>query len=179
MRQLKPILEKLGRSQQSLLRAADAIPADLWKTSPREGAWSAAELIAHIMTVERAVIGAAERIFKRQPKHTPVLKRFRLPFALAEMRLIRLKTPIPTDPQLLRDKDAMLAELCEVRGRTLAFMQETKNRDLRAYRWRHPFLGSLNAYEWFFLLGSHQIRHENQMREIAKALPKAISGLQK
>ncbi len=179
MPQLEPIQKKLYRAQQNLLRAADAIPAQLWKTCPREGAWSAAELIAHIMTVERAVVAAADRILKKQPKPTPVLKRFRLPFAFAEMRLIRLKTPIPVDSRLLREKDAMLAELREVRERTLAFMEETRNRDLSAYRWRHPFLGSLNAYEWFFLLGSHQIRHEKQMREIAAGLPKAISNLQK
>ncbi len=179
MPQLEPIQKKLYRAQQNLLRAADAIPAQLWKTCPREGAWSAAELIAHIMTVERTVVAAADRILKKQPKPTPVLKRFRLPFAFAEMRLIRLKTPIPVDSRLLREKDAMLAELREVRERTLAFMEETRNRDLSAYRWRHPFLGSLNAYEWFFLLGSHQIRHEKQMREIAAGLPKAISNLQK
>ena len=176
---LKPILEKLDRAQHNLLRAADAIPADQWKACPREGAWSAAELIAHIMTVERAVVGAAGRILRKQPKHTPLLKRFRLPFAFAEIRFVRLKTPIPVDLQLLREKDAMLAELREVRVRTLALIEETRNRDLSAYRWRHPFLGSLNAYEWFYLLGSHEIRHEKQMREIAKALPKAISGLQK
>jgi hypothetical protein len=179
MQSLEPIFEKLNRAQHELLRAADAIPAELWKTCPRKGAWSAAELIAHVVTVERAVVAATDRIVKKQPKHTPVLKRFRLPFAFAEMRLVRLKTPIPVDSRLVREKDAMLAEMKEVRERTLAFMEETRNRDLSAYRWRHPFLGSLNTYEWFSLLGSHQIRHEKQMREIAANLPKAISGLQK
>jgi hypothetical protein len=128
------------------------------------------------MMVERTVLGAAERILKKQPKHIPVLKRFRLPFAVAEIRLFRMKTPIPLDLQLLREKDAMLTELREVRGRTLALIEETRNRDLSVYRWRHPFLGSLNAYQWFSFLGSHQIRHEKQMREIAAALPKPISG---
>jgi len=175
----KAILEKLDRAQRSLLRAADSIPADLWKTCPCEGAWSAAEVIAHIMTVECLVVGAAGRILRKQPKHIPVLKRFRLPFALAEIRFVRMKTPIPMDSQLLREKDAMLAELGQVRGRTLALIEETRNRDLSVYRWRHPFLGSLNAYEWFSFLGSHQIRHEKQMREIAANLPKVISGLQK
>ncbi len=176
---LRLILEKLDRAQHSLLRAADAIPADHWKTCPREGVWSAAELIAHIMTVERTVVGAADRILKKQPKHIPVLKRFRLPFALAEIRFVRMKTPIPMDSQLLHEKDAMLAELREVRRRTLGLIEKTKNRDLSAYRWRHPFLGSLNAYEWFSFLGSHQIRHEKQMREIAASLRKPISDSQK
>jgi hypothetical protein len=176
---LEPILEKLDRAQHSLLRAADAIPPNLWKTCPRQGAWSAAELIAHIITAERAVVGAAGRILKKQPKHIPVWKRFRLPFALAEIRLVRIKTPIPMDSRLLREKDAMLVELREVRSRTLALIEETRNRDLSAYRWRHPFLGSLDAYEWFSFLGSHQIRHEKQMREIAASLLKPISTLQK
>jgi hypothetical protein len=176
---LERILEKLDRAQRNLLRATDAIPDNLWRTCPREGTWSAAEVIAHVMTVERAVVGAAGRILKKPPKHTPVLKRFRLPFVFAEIRLIRLKTPIPMDSRLLREKDAMLAEMREARECTLALIEETRNRDLSAYRWRHPFLGSLNTYGWFSLLGSHQIRHGKQMREIASSLPKPISGLQK
>jgi DinB superfamily len=177
--QLEPILKKLDRAQCNLLRAADAIPADVWKTSTRQGTWSAAELLSHVMTVERTVIGAAGRILKKQPKHIPVLKRFRLPFALAEIRFVRMKTPIPVDAHLLREKDVMLAQLREVREGTLALIEETRNRDLSAYRWRHPFLGSLSAYEWFSFLGSHQIRHEKQLREIATALRKPVSELQK
>jgi hypothetical protein len=177
---LEPILEKLDRAQHNLLRAADAVPPEHWKTCPLgKRAWSAAELIAHVITIEQTVIGVAQRILTKQPKHISVWKRFRLPFALAEIRLVRLKTPIPVDPQLLREKDAMLSELREVRERTLALIEKTRNRDLSVYRWRHPFLGSLNAYEWFAFLGSHQIRHEKQMREISASLPKPISSLQK
>jgi DinB superfamily len=166
------IFEKLDRAQGALLRATESISADLWKVSPQQGTWSAAELIAHIMIIERTVIGAADRVLKRQPKRIPRWKRFHLPLAVVEMRLYRVKTPIPLDPQLLREKDAMLAELKEVRGRTLIFMEETRSRDLSVHRWWHPFLGSLNAYEWFSFLGSHQIRHEKQMREIAASLRK-------
>ena len=165
------VLEKLERAQENLLRAADTIPADSWRMAPREAAWSAAEVVAHLMMVERAVLTAAAKILKKQPREIPLHKRFRLPFALVERRLIRRKSPIPMDPQLLREKEAMLAELRDIRGRTLALMEETRDRDLSAYRWRHPFLGTLNAYEWFSFLGSHQIRHEKQIREIAAALP--------
>jgi hypothetical protein len=174
MASLEPILEKLARAQRELLRAADAVPADLWKTPPRTGTWSAAEVMAHVMIVERMVIGAADRIFTKNPRRTPMLKRFRLPFVLAEVRVVRMKTPIPVDPKLLREKEVMFAELRGVRERTVALIEETRKRDLRVYRWRHPFLGSLNAYEWFLFLASHQIRHEKQMREIAADLPEAI-----
>ena len=70
----------------------------------------------------------------------------------------------------------MLAELREIRGRTLALLLDTRNRDLTVYRWRHPFLGSLSSYEWFSFLGSHQIRHEKQMREIVANLLNAVTN---
>ena len=161
------------------MRAADSIPADQWQRSPGKGAWSAAELIAHLMTVERSIIAIADRVLKKQPRHVPFFKRFHLPMALVERRLIRRKTPIPLDMQLVGEKEAMLAELREVRDRTLAFMEGTKERDLSAYRWRHPFLGSFNTYEWFAFIASHEIRHEKQLRQIATLLPKAIATLQK
>jgi hypothetical protein len=175
----KPIVEKLERAQESLLRAAGTIPADCWRIAPREGAWSAAEVIAHLMIVERGVLLAAGRILQKQAQQIPLRKRFRLPLMLVEWRLIRRKSPVPMEPRLLREKEAMLAEWKEVRGRTLALMEETRDRDLSAYRWRHPFLGSLNAYDWFSFLGSHQIRHEKQMREIAANLPKKSAGSRK
>jgi len=37
-----------------------------------------------------------------------------------------MKTPIPIDPELLREKEIMFAELREVRGRTLALIEETR-----------------------------------------------------
>ena len=176
---LEPILEKLAHAQRGLLRAADAVPAELWMTTPKSDAWSAAELVSHLMIVERAVIRAADKILQKVPKPIPLLKRFHLPLAAAELRLVRLKSPLPLDPALLREKEAMLAELRQVRERTLAFMDETRRRDLSAYRWRHPFLGSLSAYEWFSLIASHEIRHEKQLRKIAARLPKAIAHSQK
>lgn len=173
------ICEKLARAEANLLRAAGTIPPELWNTCPREGCWSAAEVIAHVTTIERVVVAAATRIFQKQPKPVPILKRVHLPFAFVERRMVRLKTPIPVDPQLLCGKEEMLGELREVRRHTLALIEKTEDRDLSAYRWQHPFLGSLNAYQWFLLLGSHQIRHEKQMREIAADLPKQFAACKK
>jgi DinB superfamily len=169
---LDPILEKLAQAQSRLLSTADAVPADQWKTRPARGGWCAAEVIAHLIMVERTVLGSADRVMQDAPRHFPLLKKFHLPLAIVETRLIRRKTPIPLDPELVREKETMLAELREVRERTLAFVEETKGRDLGKYRWRHPFLGTLNMYEWFQMVACHEIRHEKQMREIANGYRK-------
>jgi hypothetical protein len=175
---LEPIFEKLARAQHHLLRSADSIPAELWRTRPERGGWCAAELVAHLIMVERAVIGKADRVLQKAPKQFSILKKFHLPLALVEARIIRRKSPIPVDPELLEEKETMLAVLREVRERTLAFLEETNGRDLSKYRWAHPALGSLDMYKWFQFLASHEVRHEKQLREISAGLPKAIATLQ-
>jgi hypothetical protein len=169
---LAPILEKLAHAQSRLLHTADSVRPDQWKTRPVHGGWSAAEVIAHLIMVERAVLGSADRVMQHAPKHFSLLRKIHLPLALVEARLIRRNTPIPLDPELVREKETMLAELREVRERTLAFVDEIKGRDLSKYRWRHAFLGSLNTYGWLRMIACHEIRHEKQMREIAEVYRK-------
>jgi uncharacterized damage-inducible protein DinB len=179
LRSLATIIENLAGAQSELLRAADAVPADQWKTRSGEGRWSAGEVIGHLIIVERAIISRTDKILKKPPKKVPFLKRLHVPMAVAKSRLIRLKTPIPLDPEIVREKEEMLAELRQVRERTLAFIEETMERDLSKYRMPHPFLGTLNTYDWFQLIASHEIRHTKQMREIAGTLPKTVTSLEK
>jgi uncharacterized damage-inducible protein DinB len=169
----------MARAQTRLLSAADAVAAEEWKTQPSEGKWSAAELVAHLMMVERAVIAKADRVRQHPPKRVPLLKRIHIPMALVESRWIRRKSPMPVEPEMLGDKEVMLAELRGVRERSLAFLEETRNRNLAEYCWAHPALGTLNTYEWMQFIASHEVRHTKQMREIVADLPKAIESLQK
>jgi hypothetical protein len=173
------ILEKLANAHRRLLRCADSVPAERWKTRPVRGGWSAGELVAHLIMVERSVVGTADRIQQKTPKQFSFFGRLHLPIPLVEARVFRQKSPIPLDPELVQEKETMLAALRDVRERTLAFLDETKGRNLRAYRWRHPFLGSFDMYDWFQFVAAHEARHEKQMREIASNLPKAIATLQK
>ena len=179
MRNLNPLLENLASAQAGFLRAADAIPADRWTENPLEGRWSAGEVVCHLISVERAIISRADKILQKPPRKVPLYRRLRLPMAVVEIRFIRRKSPIRLETQLLREKEAMLAELREVRGRTLAFIDETKGRDLSTYMFPQPFLGMLNLYEWFQMIASHEVRHTKQMKEISAALPKAVVSLQK
>jgi len=179
MQSLDSLVTNLAKTQKNFLRAADAVPSELWKASPSVGRWSAAEVVAHLMIVERAVIGKADKVAQHPPKHVPFMKRLHLPMALVESRLVRRKSPTPIDSAMLRDKEGMLAELREVRERSFSFLEETKSRDLSEYRWAHPALGTLNTYQWVQFISSHEIRHAKQMEEIAASLPKLIDNLQK
>jgi hypothetical protein len=176
---LKSIAENLARAEAEFLHAADPFPVDQWKTCPTEGHWSAAELVCHLIQVETAIIKNAGRVLQHAPRPRPFSKRFHLPMALVESRLIPRKTPIPLDPALLGEKDEMLTRLREVRQQTRVFMEETAGKPLGKYHMPHPFLGTFNLYQWFQVIASHQVRHSKQMREIAEALPKNVTTLHK
>ncbi len=179
VRSLLTIGENLARAQKAFLSAADAVSAVQWKTKPEVDRWSAGELVCHLIMVERAIIRGADKLLQKPPEPRPFFKRFHIPLAVVESRLIRRKTPIPLDPSLVGEKEEMLAQLREVRERTLAFMEETKARDLSKYHMPHAFLGTLNTYEWLQMIASHELRHAKQMQEIALALPKSVTTLQK
>jgi uncharacterized damage-inducible protein DinB len=175
MPDLQFAVEKLRRAQDGLLRAADSVPSGDWNIPPEVNAWSAAQVVAHLCQVERGVLGYADRVIRKMPRPVPLLNRFHVPLVIVELRFIRRKTPIRLDPELFAaSKEVMLAELRSVRERTLAFLEETHDRNLGAYYWPHPFLGKLNFYNWFTFIAAHQVRHTKQMVEITKNLPKRV-----
>src|SRR5262245_8653153 len=110
MPSLRAIVKNLNRAREEFLGAADAVSADQWKTPPDEARWSAGEVVGHLITVERAILHHANKVLEKPPKRVPFYKRFHVPMAVVESRLIRRKTPISTDRQVLREKEQMLAE---------------------------------------------------------------------
>ena len=84
------IIQNLARAQRQLLRAADAVPPDLWKTSPGDGRWSAGELVGHLIMVERAITGRADKLLDKPPKSPPFFRRFHVPMVLVEYQWFQL-----------------------------------------------------------------------------------------
>ena len=174
MPNLPSAVGKLNHAQQDFLSAADLVSSADWNTAPDAHSWPASHLVAHLCQVERGVLTYADRVIRKLPLPISYLQRLHIPFAVVELRLIKRKSPIAINPELVAGKESMLAELRAVRERTLAFLEETQHRDLTPYHWPHSFLGKLNFYNWFTFIASHQIRHTKQMVEIAKNLPKRV-----
>jgi hypothetical protein len=166
MRDLTPIVEHLNATRAALVTAAEKIPEGRWKESPRPGAWSAGEVVAHLTMVEERVIEGAANVVRATPVPVPLWKRAHLPLGLTEWRGFRVKTPIPLDAALVAERQSMLARLGQVRERTMSFIEANRARDLGAYRFPHPFFGSLNVYDWMRMIAYHDARHTKQIREI-------------
>jgi DinB superfamily len=150
------------------LAVAEAVSDLRWREAPAEGCWSAAEVIAHLGMVEETTIFGMKRLLRAAPKPVPLRKRFHLPLAIATWRGRKVRTPIPLDAKRVRDKQDSFAGLIRAREATVAFIESTRGTDVSLYRYVHPFLGSLNMYEWFRMIGYHELRHAKQIRELVE-----------
>lgn len=171
MKKLSGILAQLNESRAQLFAAADEVAARQWRVSPRREAWSTAEVIAHLMMVEQRITADAAKLLSKPAEFVPIWRRVHMPVRATKWRAIRRKSPIPLNLSLLAEKEVMLAALREVRSHTLDFLAGLPDRDLAMHRWPHPFLGSLNFYDWIRVIAYHDIRHTKQIREIVGLLP--------
>ena len=156
------------------MSATDAIPSECWTAKPTPEEWCAAEVVAHLIQVERKAIHTADKLIQKSPKPFWFWQRIHFPLWLVGVRVIRRKSPIPMDGTLIGNKERMLDELRKTREETMTFLEIAKIRDLSEYRWQHPFLGSLSVCEWMEMIAAHEIRHGKQLRKIASRLPKVV-----
>jgi len=168
MPKVAPILALLDRAHQGLVAACAEIPPARWKTPPPGGGWSASEVLAHLTTVENAIWSFGREMLAQKPGRHSLRKRLHIPPVLVQWRLVKRQTPIPLDAAYVLSRQESLEGFTTARNRTLKFIAELGSRDLRPFRRQHPFLGSLDLYDWLRVLAYHEIRHTKQLREIGK-----------
>jgi len=97
-------------------------------TRPGEGRWSAGELVAHLIIIERAIISASDQMLQHPARHVPFIKRFHVPMAFVESRWSGGKHRFRKAASSSGPRKTCLAELRDVRERTLAFMMKQKRK---------------------------------------------------
>jgi DinB superfamily len=168
MKKLAPIVSLLSRTRSQFVVTVDAFPSERWRDAPRDGAWSAAEIVTHTMQIEEAIILGSRKTLKKQPYPVAFLKRFHLPLALASTRARNLESPVRIDSNRIPAQSEYAGHITACRQRTLDFVDETRDRDLRPYTFPHPVFGALNLYDWLRLIAYHELRHAKQIREVAE-----------
>jgi DinB superfamily len=168
MRDLAPITKLLENSRVQLLTEANRIPDARWLESPAQDVWSPGEVIAHVGMIEESIMAGCRKVSQAAPRAVPALKKIHLPLALATWRRKKLRSPIPVKPERVHDRQQAYAVLSATRRDSIAFMESLRDRDLGAYRFPHPFFGSLNLYDWYRFIGYHELRHAKQLRELVE-----------
>jgi hypothetical protein len=165
---LGAIRNLLAATRSRFIATADSFPSNRWRDLPSAGTWSAAEIVAHTMQVEVAVLMHAKKTLRKPPYPVPFIKRFHLPLFLAAGRSRKIRSPIPIDPLRVPDQSEYKAKIAANREATVAFIEDTTSQDLSPYTFPHPVFGPLNLYGWLRLIAYHELRHAKQIREVAE-----------
>jgi hypothetical protein len=145
------LVEALREAHQQFLAATAVVPDAAFRTVPREGEWSAADVLAHIRRIaafdERSICGVLER-GEQPPNVSDVLEQ------------------APTHAT----REQLLAEIEALRERLIAVVLQADPQVHLDIVWGHNEFGNMNWREWLLFARVHTLDHARQMQAIAAIL---------
>src|SRR2546426_3466682 len=145
------LIEALREAHHQFLAATAAVPDAAFRTTPKEGEWSAADVLAHVRTIaafdERSICGVIER-GEQPPDVDDVLEH------------------VP--PNATREQ--MLAEIEALRKQLIAVVLQADPQTHLDIVWGHNEFGNMNWREWLLFARVHTLDHAGQMQAISAVL---------
>lgn len=143
------LVEMLREAHQQLLEAAALIPEDAFST-PREGEWSAADVLRHVSRMsayeERTICG--------------VLERGEQPGRISDERAVAAGA----------SRKQTLADITASRDRLAAVVLQADPQAHLDVVWQASEFGELNWRGWLLFARIHTLDHARQIQAIASAL---------
>jgi DinB superfamily len=168
------VIEHADRARAELFAAVDAIPEPLREARPTLEQWSAAEVLEHLARVEKGIAKlVALKVGEMQamadaPRESPEMVPVDLTkFTQFEDRATKREAPERVRPSGEISAEAARAAMVETRGIMLDQLHAADGLALSQAIHQHPFLGALDLYEWVYFVGGHELRHVQQVRDIA------------
>ena len=173
---LETIERFLDDSRRALLEAVAALDPGLAPRRADAESWSAADIVEHLGQVER-FINVAFMKMRREGREAPAAAIEETPVSALLLGLgYGDIMGIPAFPKSEPGSGIPLEDGLELlrrsREKTRDAFLEGKKRDYRRLASEHPYLGSLNYYEWFYFLARHEEAHTKQLvMNVAKLRP--------
>jgi uncharacterized damage-inducible protein DinB len=152
MRRTPPqLVEALREAHHQFLAATAVVPDAAFRTIPREGEWSVADVLAHVRTIaafdERSICGVIER--GEQPAN--------------------VDDTLKHEPTTAT-REQMLADIEALRERLIAVVLQADPQSHLDIVWGHNEFGNMNWREWLLFARVHTLDHTHQMQAIAALL---------
>ncbi len=145
------LIETLREAHHQLLAATAAIPDAAFHTTPQEGEWSAADVLAHVRTIaaleEQSICGVIER-GEQPPSVDDALEQ------------------APTNAT----REQLLADIDVLRERLMAVVSQADPQAHLDIVWGHNEFGNMNWREWLLFARVHTLDHARQIQAISAAL---------
>jgi len=165
---LTELLDYVRAQTEQLRQAYDAVPPERRAERPEPGRWSPAEIVNHLVIVDRRINQRVKALIEEARALPPETESSSiLPATIASRVIIRDRRfttseaaePRDTDPSRVWDDLASVRrELDDVvaTGDGLAFGKVFAP---------HPAFGPISGYDWLAFVGAHAARHAAQIQE--------------
>ena len=163
-------VEYLEQTRKDFHAALQGLSEEQWKWKPAPERWSIAEAAEHVAHTEETIWHLVrEKMMKAPPtpdrrgetkeKDETILK------AVPD-RSRKFQAPERLQPTgRWATKEEVLKAFEETRAAEIAYLKETTE-DMRSRFEEHPFLKTIDAYQWLLLNGAHGKRHTEQILEV-------------
>ncbi|HYZ84788.1 MAG TPA: DinB family protein [Bryobacteraceae bacterium] len=164
------LAEQLEVWRMKLLAACEDLSPKQWTFRCGEDQWTIAEVVEHIVMVERGISVMLQRKLMQSSPVDQVSSDLdeRIRLAVVD-RSCKQQTPERLNPSgKFPDGPAALEAFESTRAKTLEWFS-TASDDLRRYRMPHPVLGPIDGYQWIVFVAAHAERHTLQIEEVKTA----------
>jgi len=163
-------IEYLKETQKDFLAAIAGVSEAQWKFKAAPDRWSIAETAEHIAVTEEMIWNLVnDKIMKSPPapeKKAEVKGKEETILKVIPDRSRKAQAPEQLRPTGRWASQAALTKDFEaIRAKEIAFATDTKE-DLRSHFGDHPFLKTMDAYQWLLFNGAHCKRHTAQILEV-------------
>jgi len=142
------LVDALREAHQQFLTATAAVPDDDFRTIPKEGEWTAADVLAHVCAIaafdERSICGVIER--GEQP--------------------MDVEDALEKAPSSAK-REQLLTDIERYRERLIAVVLKADPQAHPDIVWGHREFGKMNWREWLLFARVHTLDHTRQMQSIA------------
>lgn len=146
------IVEALREAHQQFLTATAEVSSGDFAVVPKQGEWSASDVLAHVCSVAafeaQTICAAVER--GEQPPDIHAM---------------------PSSSPGNRTREQMLTELEHARERLFAAVLQADPEAHLDITWGHDEFGKMHWREWLLFARVHELDHARQMQAIGAALP--------
>jgi uncharacterized damage-inducible protein DinB len=163
---LGQLLGYMDETRTQLMHTVENINPSFASIRPREGAWSAAENLAHLAKVEAGVAGLLEKsvawarsndVGSPQSQDSVFTEpgRVQIPDKLEAPEMVRPEEDMPIE--------ISVDSLRRSRERIREALLSSADLDLSSVKRPHRVLGELDMYKWVEFVAQHEERHRKQI----------------
>lgn len=172
---ISELIDYIELERADLAAAIGSVPSDMHDRKPAEDAWCVADVVHHLVIIDRRVTAMLARAIDEarlgeiapDDATDPILPS--IDIHRVQDRSRKFKNP-RGEPESWLSVDDGLNALDAVHAELRALLGQRDLPNLGKISRPHPAFGPLTGYEWVAMIGAHMHRHADQIREIGTQL---------